>query len=208
VVVSFLAACNVTSSLGGSNTTPSGGTSQAGQSASSSSSPSPSGDSSGGGMSSNERAPMINLMGKTPDEAKAALRAAGFTGEVEVNRIALECVDAKEVPGQINCQNPDVGKLHYRHAAVNVHVYEAQTHTGRITRDQLMKAVGMTVDDAKKYLRSVGHVGQVDVREDTVHFHKGCAKDRVCDVGPAGVGVEGLVTLVLNKRSVDITLPD
>src|SRR5688500_9638451 len=60
VAVSFLAACNFKSSLGGSSTTPSGTTSSTGQSASSSS-PSSSNDSGGGGMASNERAPMINL---------------------------------------------------------------------------------------------------------------------------------------------------
>ena len=159
-------------------------------------------------MASNERAPMIDLMGKTPDEAKVALRAAGFTGEVEVNRIALECVDAKEVPGQINCQNPDVGKLHYRHAAVNVHVYEAPTHHGRITVPQMDKAKGMKIEDAKRYFKSIGHRGDFEVREDGVHHHKGCAIDTVCETGPHGVGVNDKIYLVINKKSVEITLPD
>lgn len=151
---------------------------------------------------------MINLMGKTPEEATAALRAAGFRGELEINRSALECVDAEKKPGYINCQNPDVGQLAYRNHHVNVTVYQAPTHTGRITRDQLERMKGMTVEEAKKYLRSVGHTGEVVVKEDQVHFHQGCAKDRVCDYGPNGASTGDRITLVLNKKSVDITLPD
>ena len=151
---------------------------------------------------------MINLMGKTPEEAIAALRAAGFGGELEINRTALECVDAEQKPGYINCQSPDVGKMAYRNMHVNVTVYQTPTHHGRITTAQLDKMKGMTVDEAKRYLKSIGHTGQVKVKEDQVHFHSGCAKDRVCEYGPAGVQTGDDVTLVLNKKSVDITLPD
>jgi beta-lactam-binding protein with PASTA domain len=202
VAVFFLASCNVQSSLGGSSssssTTPSSSTSTASSSASG-----------GASHSGTERAAMIDLTGKTADEAKAALRTAGFSGELEINRIALECVDAKEVPGQINCQNPMPGQLHYRHAAVNVHVYEAPTHTGRLIRSQLEKVVGMTVANATKYMKTIGHTGELLVYEDPHTFHKNCAKDSVCDYAPSsGTGTGDRVTLIINKKSVDITLPD
>jgi beta-lactam-binding protein with PASTA domain len=156
-----------------------------------------------------ERVPMINVMGKTPDQAIAALRAAGFTGELEVNRTALECVDAEKVAGHINCQRPDVGQLAYRNHAVNVTVYETPRHDGRLIRDQLEKVVGMSVADAQKYMKSIGHTGELQVYEDPHHFYKGCEKDRVCKVAPEmGTGTGDRVTLFINKKSVDITLPD
>jgi beta-lactam-binding protein with PASTA domain len=160
-------------------------------------------------MSGSDRAPMINLMGKTPDEARAALRAAGFAGEIEVNRHALVCEGAAEVPGQINCQSPDVGQLAYRRSSVNVTVYETPRHDGRLIRDQLIKVVGMAVADAQKYMKSIGHTGELQVYEDPHHFYKGCDKDRVCAVAPeSGTGTGDRVTLFINKKSVDITLPD
>ena len=147
-------------------------------------------------------------MGKTPDEATTALRAAGFSGEIEVNRHALVCEGAAEVPGRINCQSPDVGQLAYRRSSVNVTVYETPTHAGRIIPPQLDKMIGMTIPEAKKYLKSIGHTGTVEVREDGITFHKGCAKDRVCDYGPAGLSPGDPVTLIINKTSTDITMPD
>jgi beta-lactam-binding protein with PASTA domain len=153
---------------------------------------------------------MIDLTGKTPAEATAALRAAGFNGELVVNRTALECVDAQRVPGHINCQNPEPGKLYYKTHEIDVHVFEEQTHEGRLVREQLAKAVGMTVADAKKYFKSIGHTGEIEVEEGGQYgFFKNCAKDRVCSVGPeGGIGVNDRIWLHLNKKSVDITMPD
>jgi len=133
---------------------------------------------------------MIDVMGKSSDEAIAALKAAGFSGEIEVNRHPVSCVDAKEVPGQINCQDPLPGNLHYRRSSVNVTVYETPRHEGRIIRDQMQKVIGMNIEAAKKYMKSIGHDGELEIVEDNYHFHKGCAKDTICDTdSPSGTGV-------------------
>jgi beta-lactam-binding protein with PASTA domain len=123
--------------------------------------------------------------------------------------MALECVDAQRVPGYINCQSPDVGQLAYRNHSVNVTVYETPRHDGRLIREQLEKVVGMSVADAQRYMKSIGHTGELQVYEDPHQFYKGCEKDRVCKVSPEmGTGTGDRVTLFINKKSVDITLPD
>ncbi len=93
------------------------------------------------------------------------MRGAGLTAPLEVNTMALECVDAQRIDGHINCQAPEPGKLAYRSATVHVTVYNEPTHTGRLTLEQMQKCVGMTIPEAKRYLKSIGHDGEVTIRE-------------------------------------------
>src|SRR5512139_3561861 len=174
IVALVLSACSLNSSLGGgSNTT--WGTS------SGSSTTSPEAPTAG----ANGKLVMIDLIGKTADEAEAALRAAGFTPSFEVNRIMLECDGVEEV-GRIKCQSPQAGALADRRAIINVNVYEgAHRFTSSLVRAQLEKVVGMTIADAKAYLKRLGHDGEVAVWEQPV-FSKSCAANKVCGVAPEG----------------------
>lgn len=151
---------------------------------------------------------MPDLTGKTPSDAEATLRSAGFTGAVAVNRIALECEDAAKDEGKINCQSPGPGELAYKNHEVNVHVYQAQTFPGMLVRHQLAPLKGMKVAEAKAYLKKMGHDGKVRV-EQTVQFVKSCKPETICEYsGESGIGVHDEIILMLNKSSVDITMPD
>lgn len=198
--------CNVKSSMMGGSTPPSSNTAQTSSSGTESAGEAgPAGEAAA--PSGTERAPLPNLLGKTPDEATAALRAAGFTGDLEINRMALECLDTPKVQGRISCQNPDVGVLGYKRGPVNVSVYAEPTHTGRLTREQLAGAVGMTIDAAKAYLKSLGHDGEVIIFEQHT-FDPNCGSKKVCSAGP-GTGIHSRVQLTINPSSnVDITMPD
>jgi len=152
---------------------------------------------------------MVDLVGKTPAEATAALQAAGFTSSPEVNRIMLECDGGTPSVGRIRCQAPPPGALADRYAIINVTVEEgAHRFGGSLVRDQLVKVRGMTVAAAKAYLQGLGHDGEIAVWEQPT-FARGCAAQTVCDVAPeAGTGLHDRVTLVINPdATVDIRLP-
>lgn len=183
IAILALAGCSFTSSLGGGTRT---------------SAPSGAG-----------KLVMIDLVGKTPDEAKAALEAAGFAGSFEVNRRPLECEGAIKQAGRIDCQLPDPGEIVDRHAIINVDVPDGPRQiAGALVRTQLVKVRGMTIPEARAYLKSIGHDGEVAVFEQPV-FSNSCGAQKVCDVEPeSGTGVHDRVTLVINPGSrVEISLP-
>ena len=158
--------------------------------------------------SPNGKLEMIDLHGKTADEALAALHAAGFTPSFEVNKILLEC-DGSAAPGHVKCQSPAAGEVIDRKAIINVHVEEgARRIAGALVRADLEKLLGMTIADAKAYLKSVGHDGEVAVFEQPT-FSQRCGVKQVCSVEPeSGTGIHDRVTLVVNPSSnVDISLP-
>jgi beta-lactam-binding protein with PASTA domain len=152
---------------------------------------------------------MIDLVGKTADEAAESLRAAGFTSSPEVNRIMLECEGTTKEVGRISCQAPQAGALVDRYAIINITVHEGAHHfSWSLVRAQLAKVRGMTIAEAKTYLKGLGHDGEVAVWEQPV-FSNSCAAQKVCDVSPeGGTGIHDPVTLVINPNSnVDISLP-
>jgi hypothetical protein len=62
------------------------------------------------------------------------------------------------------------------------------------------KVVAMTVDNAKKYMKNVGHTGELLVYDDPQTFYNNCAKDHVCAYAPSsGIGTGDRVTLMINK---------
>ncbi len=145
-----------------------------------------------------------DLVGKTPEEARAVVKAAGFSAEIESSR-PVECVDAPREPGRINCQDPEAGKLVARYTMIQINVYEAQRHDGRIIRDQLQSLRGMTPDQAKQQLKKWGHRGKVTVAvvSDTGgghSFDKDCGENKVCDTSSAGMGLEDDLILYLNPK--------
>ena len=182
LVVLLFAACNFKSSTtsGSSGTMPS----------------SSSGASSG-------KAPFPDLNGKTPEEAEASLRAAGFTGRVVVDRTSLACSedeDATPPEGKIDCQSPEPGEVAYTDKEVRVHVFErTQGIPGMLVRAQLAPLKGMKIEEAKSYLKKLGHSGKVEVSTAMLMSDK-CMPDTVCSFeGESGISIDGDMVLYTKK---------
>ena len=104
--------------------------------------------------------------------------------------------------GIIDCQDPEPGKLTYRRGIISVNVHEERGHAGRLIRDQLIKVIGMTVEDAKKYLKSIGHTGEVRVSVATSWYSKCGGVDKVCSISPeSGTSNDGLIGIEVNPGS-------
>lgn len=149
------------------------------------------------------RAMVPNLIGKTPEEARALVKAAGFAGEPESTR-PLECEGAPREPGLINCQDPDAGQIVERYRMITISVYREQVIHGAIVRRQLEALHGMTPEQAKQQLRKLGHDGQVNVGVVTDHgggqtYLEDCGENKVCYTsGESGIGLHDNITLYLN----------
>jgi len=159
--------------------------------------------SSGSPSGGTARAMVPNLIGKTPDEARALVKAAGFTGEPEATR-PLECEGAPREPGLINCQDPEAGQVVERYRMIAISVYREQVIQGAIVRRQLETLHGLTPDQAKQQLKKLGHDGQVSIGEVTDSggghtYLKACGDNKVCYTsGESGIGVHDDITLYIN----------
>lgn len=149
------------------------------------------------------KAMVPNLIGKTPDEARALVKAAGFTGEPEATH-PLECEGAPREPGLINCQDPEAGQVVERYRMIAISVYREQVIQGAIVRRQLETLHGLTPDQAKQQLKKLGHDGQVSIGEVTDSggghtYLKACGQNKVCYTsGESGIGVHDDITLYIN----------
>jgi hypothetical protein len=152
-----------------------------------------------------------NLVGKTMDEAKDIVKAAGFSAEVESSK-PVECENAPQDPGKINCQDPEAGKVVQRYAMIQVNVYTPQTFSGSIIRSQLATLHGLSPDQAKAALKKMGHDGAVKIGEITDSggghaFNKACGENKVCSTsGESGIGLHDDITLYINPK-LSIALP-
>lgn len=153
--------------------------------------------------SGTRRATVPDLMGKTPEEARALVKAAGFSHAPE-STSPPQCVDAREDPGLINCQDPDPGKSVPEYTLIKINVYQPQVLRGIIVRRQLASLHGLTPDQAKQELRKMGHDGPVQVRDVTDYgggksYIKECGENRVCYTSSeSGIGIHDLLTLFIN----------
>lgn len=140
-----------------------------------------------------------NLVGLTREEAFAAVRAAGFTQDVESTR-PVACEGAAQVEGKIDCQDPPAGKLVKKYTLVQVNVYAPTRIAGAIVRAQLATLIGKKPDEARAALRKYGHDGEVKVAPNGKRFYEGCGDARVCafDVPESGMGVHDPITLFVN----------
>ena len=144
-----------------------------------------------------------NLIGKTPEQARALVKAAGFNSEPESNHI-LECMDAARDEGLINCQDPEAGAVVERYSMIKIHVYREQVIHGAIVRRQLEALHGLTPDEAKQQLKKLGHDGKVSVGVVTDFgggqtYIKACGQNKVCYTsGESGIGIHDDVTLYTN----------
>jgi beta-lactam-binding protein with PASTA domain len=200
LIACALFGCQLKSPGGGSSTMPSTGGGGA---------PLPSGGDSasaaptGGGGDGTLVVP--DLTGKTLDEAVAIVKRAGFKADIEQSR-PVEC-DNPKVPGQIRCQDPEPGKRVAAYAMIQVNVYQADEHHGRLVREQLDALRGMTVAQAKAALAKLGFTGTVQL-DTPVSFIAGCKAERICEVRPeGGVSTSDEITFTLNKSSLGVSLP-
>jgi beta-lactam-binding protein with PASTA domain len=179
VVLALLASCklNTSSTMGGGGGAPTGG---------------------GGGETGGGDGWVVapDLEGKSLDEAKAAAKAAGFKSEVEDGNVA--CQDEKQLEGKVVCQSVDPGKRVRDYTMIQVHIYKKHVFTGMLVRDQLKPLKGMSLTQARTYLKSLGHTGQL--KTETLQQHvASCEKDIVCGVASeAGVGIGDDVTVYVN----------
>jgi hypothetical protein len=159
-----------------------------------------------GGMSATGGKPRItvpNLIGKTPEQARALVKAAGFNSEPESNHI-LECVDAARDEGLINCQDPDAGAVVERYSMIKIHVYREHVIAGAIVRRQLESLRGLSPDEAKQRLKKLGHDGKVSIGDVTTSggshaYIKECGQNKVCYTnGESGIGVHDDLVLYIN----------
>jgi hypothetical protein len=120
-----------------------------------------------------------DLIGRSADEARALVKAAGFSQDMEV-RDSLECDDAPREPDRINCQDPAAGALTNSYALIHIKVYRAQNLPANDIRNRIGSLRGLTLDEARHRLKDRGHDGKVIIRfKDNYDDH--CGQDRVCD---------------------------
>jgi hypothetical protein len=155
------------------------------------------------GAGGTPRATVPNLIGKTPEQARALVKAAGFANEPEDTH-PLECVDAAREPGLINCQDPDAGQVVERYRMITIRVYREQVIAGAIVRRQLETLHGLTPDEAKQQLKKLGHDGKVNIGDVTTSggshaYIKECGQNKVCYTsGGSGIGIHDDLMLYIN----------
>jgi hypothetical protein len=155
------------------------------------------------GTGGTPRATVPNLIGKTPEQARALVKAAGFAAEPEATH-PLECEGAPREPGLINCQDPEAGQVIERYRMITIHVYREQVITGAIVRRQLEALHGLTPDQARQQLKKLGHDGKVDIGDVTTSggshaYLKECGQNKVCYTsGESGIGIHDDLVLYIN----------
>jgi hypothetical protein len=144
-----------------------------------------------------------DFTGKTLEEAAAIAKAAGFVHPPEATRPVF-CDDAPSVPGKINCQDPDPGKVIDRYGLIAVAVFRPNVISNAIVRHQLKTLHGLTPDQAKLELKKLGHDGEVHIGTVTDHgggktFIKECGVNKVCYTSDeAGIGMHDQIILFIN----------
>jgi hypothetical protein len=139
-------------------------------------------------------------------EAEAALRAAGFTRRSRSTGSCSSAGVTKQLDGSTAVATR--GQLADRRAIINVNVSTGRRIGAGPRARTTRKVRGMTIADAKAYLKSLGHDGEVAIWAQPV-FSESCGVQKVCGATPeGGTGIHDRVTLVINPSSdVDISLP-
>src|SRR5262249_14194437 len=115
--------------------------------------------------------------------------------------------DPPPTEGKVNCQTPDPGKLVRGYAMIQISVATRDQDAGRLLQVDLKTVIGLTIDEARRQLKELGHTGNVTVH--IIDGLKGCTADgRVCDYGPtATMTKRDEVQLILSRRKLDISRP-
>jgi beta-lactam-binding protein with PASTA domain len=152
---------------------------------------------------SSESLVVPDLSGKTPDDARATAKTAGFVYEISISA-AVDCEPRDRRAGVVVCQRPEPGERATRHTMISAKV---DLPTGIISHALLESLIGLTPEQAKQRLKESGHVGKVSV-DDLGHFEASCKKGTVCAVGPpGGAFVHSDISLRVNSARLGIAPP-
>jgi beta-lactam-binding protein with PASTA domain len=150
-----------------------------------------------------------NLVGKSPDEARAMVRAAGFEYDLEVDSASLDCGEhpPKVANRHILCQKPVAGTVGDRNTIVYSVTYaEPRKRDEWISKEQLASLRGLKVGDAKAKLAEWSFDGKLKVMH-TAEFDADCGVDKVCGTWPnSGVHWHEKLTLYINEKA-EISAP-
>lgn len=106
---------------------------------------------------------MPQLVGKTVNEARAALAEAGLVGKVHITEDEGAHCDAASVPqGKVCAQNPPAGRGHL--AVLDVFLFTQDERTAPKLRVPLIRS-GTTADRAREILVESGFTGPIEVVE-------------------------------------------
>jgi beta-lactam-binding protein with PASTA domain len=155
-----------------------------------------------------DRRVVPDLVGKSPEEANAALHAAGFDNDLEVDSAALDCGDhpPKVEERHVLCQKPAAGEMLRRSGYVYVVTYHDARSKDVLYQDQLQSLIGLTIPDAKAKLKQMGYDGQLEIRVSAT-YQAQCGLDKVCGTEPmTAVNKHDRLRLFVNPK-VDIAAP-
>ena len=107
-----------------------------------------------------------NLVGKSTADATAALRAAGFENDLEIDSAPLDCGEhpPKVKARQILCQKPAAGETADRGAYIYAVTFYDPRNPDVIARADLEALVGLTIDQAKARLVQLQFSSKLEVR--------------------------------------------
>jgi hypothetical protein len=146
-----------------------------------------------------------DLIGKTPEEARAIVKAAGFTQEVEL-RESLQCEGEPRDPGRINCQEPEAGVRTNSYAMVHIKVFRAQDLVANQFASRFGDLRGLTLEEARQRLAQAGHDGAISVATKD-QYDDGCGQNKACTWRLHGARTNhDEVTLWFNRKTA-IALP-
>jgi PASTA domain len=153
----------------------------------------------GGGA---EMVTVPNVIGKTPAEAAALAKAAGFSTDVE--EAPLDCDTANPGDGQIKCQDPDPGQSVRRYTMIHIEVFhDVDPFPNVIRRGRAQGLLGLSVDKARAQLAAWGFRGTIEIMHDVTQSDvKGCDDTHVCDWEPLDIDKSDRVVLKTRKPVV------
>ena len=151
------------------------------------------------GATTTETTPVPNVVGLTQAEAKSQIEAAGFTWELNPDKVASDTVEA----GSVVSTDPAAGTTAEKGATVRVTISSGPDSV--VVPDNL---VGMDPDDARKAVEALGlkwEVSSTKVASDTV------AEGKVAQTNPSpGSKVKAgqTITASLSSGSSEVEVPD
>ena len=151
------------------------------------------------GASTTETTAVPNVVGLTQAEAKSQIEAAGFTWELNPDKVASDTVEA----GSVVSTDPTAGTPAEKGATVRVTISSGPDSV--IVPDNL---VGMTPDEARKAIEAQGlkfEQSSKTVASDTV------AEGKVAETNPSpGTKVKAgqTITVSLSSGSAEVEVPD
>jgi hypothetical protein len=162
--------------------------------------PSGSSASGGGGM---HMITMPNLVGMTEDEAAGAVKAAGFSAEMEQSS-PVEC-DNPPVEDKVKCQSPQPGTQARSDMTVQVQVHHEHISEAGRSIQRVKTLVGMTPDAAKAKIKSWGKSWTVKIKPPTNSgdqpiYDAKCGENKVCGVNEGADYDEVGVILYVNAK--------